>query len=138
MVKRGHRLGSGPGITAESGRGSRRYRVLLRKKGRACDVEMTEAGAEPRIVMAFDTEGEAWDWINEQQPVNRFAAGLAKDEPGKPAARLSSDDLIRLGELAVAELEHRGYDVRGKSADEIKKILRFPAPKARPRGRELP
>jgi hypothetical protein len=30
---------------------------------------------------------------------------------------------------AVTELERRGYDVRGKSAIQIKKILRFPPPK---------
>ena len=42
---------------------------------------------------------------------------------------LPMDELIRLGEAAVVELERRGYDVRGKTAAEIKKILRFPPPK---------
>jgi hypothetical protein len=42
---------------------------------------------------------------------------------------LPTDELIRLGEAAVAELERRGYVVRGKTATQIKKILRFPPPK---------
>ena len=47
-------------------------------------------------------------------------------------APLRPDDLLRLGGEAVAELERRGYDLRGKSADEIKKILRFPPPRRKP------
>jgi hypothetical protein len=47
-------------------------------------------------------------------------------------APLRPDDLLRLGSEAVAELTRRGYDLRGKSADEIKKILRFPPPKRKP------
>jgi len=44
-------------------------------------------------------------------------------------AILPTDELIRLGEAAVVELERRGYDVRGKTAAQITKILRFPPPK---------
>jgi hypothetical protein len=49
-----------------------------------------------------------------------------------------TDELIRLGEAAVAELERRGYDVRGKSAAQIKKILRFPPPKRKSMARKRP
>jgi len=56
-----------------------------------------------------------------------------KRKPDKPAGLLPQDELVRLGEAAVAELERRGYDVRGKTAAQIKKILRFPAPKRKPR-----
>ena len=131
MVKQDHRSGAAPGVTTQGDHSSRRYRVLSRKKGQACDVEMTEPGAEPRIVIAFDTEAEAWDWVNEQQTVDKSAAGHAKDRLDRLSESLATNDLSRLGELAVAELEHRGYDVRGKSADQIKKFLRFPPPRSR-------
>jgi hypothetical protein len=52
---------------------------------------------------------------------------------GKVTASIPIDELIRLGEAAVAELERRGYEVRGKNAAQIKKILRFPPPKQRAR-----
>ena len=61
---------------------------------------------------------------------------MATKRPTRPRpktlAPLRPDDLLRLGREAVAELERRGYDVRGKSAVQIKKILRFPPPKRRP------
>jgi hypothetical protein len=136
MVKRDLRLSTASGITAHSDSNATRYRVLRRKRGRACDVEMKEADAAPRIVIAFDTEAEAWDWVGEQQTVNKFAAGRAKDRKKRVPASLAPDELTRLGELAVTELERRGYDVRGKSADQIKKILRFPPPRIG--GQELP
>lgn len=44
---------------------------------------------------------------------------------------LPVDELVRLGEAAVIELERRGYSLRGKSALQIKRILRFPPPKAK-------
>jgi hypothetical protein len=49
------------------------YRVLVRKDQRTCDVEMTHGSAEPRIVNRFNSEAEAWDWINEQKQVSKFA-----------------------------------------------------------------
>ena len=137
MVKQDHPAGAAPGVTTQGDHSSRRYRVLSRKKGKACDVEMTEADAEPHIVIAFDTEAEAWDWVNEQQTVDKSTAGHAKVRLDRLSASPATDDLKRLGELAVAELEHRGYDVRGKSAEQIKKILRFPPPRSRI-GPELP
>jgi hypothetical protein len=56
---------------------------------------------------------------------------MGNDErPSKnPATVLPVDELVRLGEAAVTELERRGYEVRGKTAAQIKKILRFPPPK---------
>jgi len=50
------------------------YRVVIRKNGRTCDVEMTEPGAQPRIVNTFNSEAEAWEWINEQKNAAKFAA----------------------------------------------------------------
>lgn len=50
------------------------YRVLRRKNQRTCDVEMTEPGATPRIVNTFNSEPEAWDWVNEQEHVAEFSS----------------------------------------------------------------
>ena len=52
------------------------YRIIPRKKGTACDVEMTEPGAAPRIVNTFNSEAEAWEWVNEQKLAAKFAARL--------------------------------------------------------------
>jgi hypothetical protein len=57
------------------------YRVLVRKNQRTCDVEMTHGSAEPRIVNTFNSEAEAWEWINEQKQVNKF--GLRETELGR-------------------------------------------------------
>ena len=55
------------------------YRVLIRKDGETSDVEMTEPGAQPRIVNTFNSEAEAWEWVwewvNEQVNFAKFAAG---------------------------------------------------------------
>ena len=66
--------------------------------------------------------------------------GGAIERPGRPkrSTILPTDELIRLGKAAVAELECRGYDLRGKSAATIKKILRFPPPKRKLMARKLP
>jgi hypothetical protein len=34
------------------------------------------------------------------------------------------DELVELKRSAIAELEHRGYEVRGKTTSQIKQILR--------------
>ena len=59
----------------------------------------------------------------------------AMEKPPKPTRTpiLPTDELIRLGEAAVLELERRGYEVRGKTAAQIKKIMRFPPPKQKAR-----
>jgi hypothetical protein len=44
---------------------------------------------------------------------------------------LPRDELVWLAEAAIVELERRGYEVRGKSAAQIRRLLRFPAPKAK-------
>jgi hypothetical protein len=49
----------------------------------------------------------------------------------KPTALLPRDELVWLAEAAIVELERRGYEVRGKSAAQIKRLLRFPPPKAK-------
>jgi hypothetical protein len=33
---------------------------------------MTHGSAEPRIVNTFNSEADAWNWINEQKQVNKF------------------------------------------------------------------
>jgi hypothetical protein len=50
------------------------YRVVPQKRGPACDVEMTEAGAKPRIIDTFNTEAEAWDCLNEKERIGKLAA----------------------------------------------------------------
>jgi hypothetical protein len=105
------------------------YRILIRKNERTCDVEITGPGAKPSVMRTFDTEASAWEWITEQEYVGKFAVAEAKARRDKRSASLGPDELLKLGEAAVAELERRGYDVRGKSADQITKILRFPPPK---------
>jgi hypothetical protein len=54
------------------------YRVVPQKKGPACDVEMAEAGAKPRIINTFNTEAEAWDWVNEKIRIDKLAARRIK------------------------------------------------------------
>ena len=49
-----------------------KYRVLVRKDQRTCDIEMTHGSTESRIVNTFNSEAEAWEWINEQKQVNKF------------------------------------------------------------------
>jgi hypothetical protein len=57
------------------------YRIIPRKKGKACDVEMTEPGAAPRIVNTFNSEAEAWEWVNEQRLAEKFSARLPPHQP---------------------------------------------------------
>jgi len=105
------------------------YRILIHKNERTCDVEIIGPGAKPPVMRSFNTEAGAWEWITEQELVSKFAVAEAKARRDKRSASVGPDELLRLGEAAVAELERRGYDVRGKSADQIKRILRFPPPK---------
>ena len=50
-----------------------RYRILVRKDQTTCDVELTIGTDPARIVETFNSEAEAWSWVNEQKAVNRFA-----------------------------------------------------------------
>ena len=59
------------------------YRVVPQKKGPACDVEMTEAGAKPRIINTFNTEADAWDWVNEKMRIDKLAARRIKAQKNK-------------------------------------------------------
>lgn len=36
----------------------------------------------------------------------------------------TQDELANLKRLAIAELEHRGYEVRGKTTSQIRQILK--------------
>jgi hypothetical protein len=60
----------------------RTYRIIPRKAGGAYDVEMTESGSAPRIVNTFNSEAEAWEWLNEQRHVDRFARRMARNPEG--------------------------------------------------------
>jgi hypothetical protein len=60
----------------------RTYRIIPRKGGSAYDVEMTEPGAAPRIVNTFNSEAEAWEWLNEQRHVDRCARRLSRNPEG--------------------------------------------------------
>ena len=60
----------------------RTYRIIPRKGGRAYDVEMTEPGSAPCIVNTFNSEAAAWEWLNEQRHVDRFARRMSRDPEG--------------------------------------------------------
>jgi hypothetical protein len=59
------------------------FRVVLQKRGLACDVEMTEAGAKPRIINTFNTEAEAWDWLNEKVRIDKLVARRIKAQKNR-------------------------------------------------------
>jgi hypothetical protein len=44
---------------------------------------MTEAGVKPRIVNTFNTEADAWDWVNEKARIDRLAARRIKAQKNK-------------------------------------------------------
>jgi hypothetical protein len=59
------------------------YRIIPKKYGPAVDVEMTEPGSAPRVVNTFNREAEAWEWINEQEQVDKFAERLSRNPKGQ-------------------------------------------------------
>jgi hypothetical protein len=63
----------------------RSYALVVRKEGRAYDVEMVEPGAVPRVVNTFNREADAWDWINEQRYIDRFMRRIARNPNGHGA-----------------------------------------------------
>jgi hypothetical protein len=63
----------------------RTYRLVPRKDGSAYDVETTEPGSVPRIVNTFNSEAEAWDWLNEQRHVDRCVRRLTRNPGGHGA-----------------------------------------------------
>jgi hypothetical protein len=58
------------------------YRVIPRKSGRAFDVEMTAPNCPPTIVNCFHTEADAWQWLDQQRQVDRFARRLEREPEG--------------------------------------------------------
>jgi len=58
------------------------YRIIPRKDGHTCDVEMTEPGCEPRIINTFNREPDAWEWLTEQQHVEKILRGLKRNTTG--------------------------------------------------------
>jgi len=60
-----------------------KYRLLVRKDGRTCDVEMSHGHDQPRIVNTFNSEAEAWEWVNEQKQINKFAYRETEEGRGK-------------------------------------------------------
>lgn len=59
------------------------YRVVPQRRGLACDVEMTEAGAKPRIINTFNAEAEAWDWLNEKMRIDKLGTRRIKAQKDK-------------------------------------------------------
>jgi hypothetical protein len=60
----------------------RTYRMLPRKDGSAFDVEVTELGCLPRVVNTFNNEAAAWEWLTEQQHIDRFAGRMSRNLEG--------------------------------------------------------
>jgi hypothetical protein len=77
----GSKRQAGPGGISMTAK--RTYCVVSRKHGRAYDVEMTEPGSAPRIVNTFNSEADAWDWLNEQRHVDRFARRMSRNPEGQ-------------------------------------------------------
>jgi hypothetical protein len=63
------------------------YRIIPQPHGRAYDVEMSLPGEPARIVNTFNTEADAWQWVNEQRHVERIARRLARDPDGHGRAQ---------------------------------------------------
>jgi hypothetical protein len=59
------------------------YRVIPRKDGRAFDVEVTAPNSPPRIVNCFNTEADAWQWLDQQRQVDRIARRLKRNPEGR-------------------------------------------------------
>ena len=62
------------------------YRIVPRNEGRVLDVEMTTPGSSPRIVNRFNREEDAWQWVDQQRQVDRFARRLKRDPDGRGRA----------------------------------------------------
>ena len=58
------------------------YRVIPHKGGRAFQVEMTAPDSSPRVVNCFNTEAEAWEWLDEQRHCERFTRRLKRNPDG--------------------------------------------------------
>jgi hypothetical protein len=56
--------------------------LVTHKGGRAFDVEMSAPGAPPRTINCFNSEADAWQWLNQQREVDRFARRLKRDPNG--------------------------------------------------------
>ena len=59
------------------------YRVIPRKNSRAFDVEMTAPNSPPRIVNCFNKEADAWQWLDQQLEVDRFARRQKRNIEGQ-------------------------------------------------------
>ena len=57
----------------------RSYRMLPRKDRSAFDVEVAELGCLPRVVNTFNSEAAAWEWLTEQQDIDRFAGRMSRN-----------------------------------------------------------
>src|SRR5262245_58323313 len=73
------------------------YRVIPRRDGGTFDVEMTAPDTLPRFVNCFNTEADAWEWLDEQRQCERFARRLKRDPNGygrRPESDYSSSATI--------------------------------------------
>jgi hypothetical protein len=62
------------------------YRIVPRNEGRVVDVEMTAPESPPRIVNSFNREEDAWQWVEQQRQVDRFARRLKRNPEGRGRA----------------------------------------------------
>ena len=62
------------------------YRIVSRNEGGVFDVEMTTPGSPPRIVNCFNREEDAWQWVEQQRQVDRFARRLKRNPEGRGRA----------------------------------------------------
>jgi hypothetical protein len=62
------------------------YRIVPRNEGRVFDVEMTAPRSPPRIVNSFNREEDAWQWVEQQRQVDRFARRLKRNPEGRGRA----------------------------------------------------
>ena len=62
------------------------YRIVPRNEGRFFDIEMTAPGSPPRIVNCFNREEDAWQWVDQQRQVDRFARRLKRNPEGRGRA----------------------------------------------------
>ena len=62
------------------------YRIVPRNEGSVLDVEMMMPGSPPRIVNCFNSEEDAWQWIDQQRQVDRFARRQKRNPDGRGRA----------------------------------------------------
>jgi len=57
-------------------------------------------------------------------PLWRIAGGRCMSDDRAVLRKKMQDELVELKSSAIADLEHRGYEVRGKTTTQIRQILK--------------